>query len=65
MGMLSYSVYRWRTLDEDSDPELLQPLSSFVVYVWNLRGNNFCNDHPVLLVFGKSATPMQFSRFPA
>ena len=47
-----------RTLDEDSDPELPQPLPSFVVYVWNLRGHNFCDDHPVLLVFGKSATPV-------
>ena len=34
-------------------------------YVWNLRGHNFCDDHPVLLVFGKSATPMQFFRLIA
>ena len=27
-------------------------------YVQNLRGHNFCDDHPVLLVFGKSATPI-------
>ena len=30
-----------------------------------LEGHNFCDDHPVLIVFGKSATPMQFFKFPA
>ena len=34
-------------------------LTSNVVYVWNLRGHNFCDDDHVLVVFGKSATPMQ------
>ena len=52
-------------MDEDSDPELPQPLQSNVFYVWNLRGHNFCDDHPVLVVFGKSANKIKHELLPA
>ena len=52
-----FPVFRLLLGKCESGGETYAALFLFIYY-------NFCDDYPVLVVFGKSGTPMQFFGFP-